>query len=50
MAIKSIDNQLCTGCGVCVKSCPADVIRMDLKSKKAVIRYQEDCVNVWLVH
>jgi len=44
MAIERIAPVLCNGCGICVKSCPADVIRMDKSSKKAVIRYPEDCV------
>ena len=44
MAIERIDTGLCSGCGICVNSCPADVIRMDRDSKKAVIRYPEDCV------
>ena len=44
MAIERIDTKLCNGCGICVNSCPADVIRMDVESNKAVIRYPEDCV------
>ena len=44
MAIESIDNNLCTGCGQCVLSCPMDVIRMDEEAKKAVIKYVEDCM------
>jgi NAD-dependent dihydropyrimidine dehydrogenase PreA subunit len=44
MAIERIDPGLCNGCGICAKSCPADVIRMDRESKKAVIRYPEDRV------
>jgi NAD-dependent dihydropyrimidine dehydrogenase PreA subunit len=44
MAIERIDSVLCNGCGICVTSCPADVIRMDQESKKAVIRYPQDCV------
>jgi NAD-dependent dihydropyrimidine dehydrogenase PreA subunit len=44
MAIERIDPVLCNGCGICVKSCPADVIKMDKNDKKAVIRYPEDCV------
>ena len=44
MSIERIDNDLCNGCGICVNHCPADVIRMDRKIKKAVIRYPEDCI------
>jgi len=44
MAIERIDPVLCNGCGICVKSCPADVIKMDEDSKKAVIQYPQDCV------
>ena len=28
-----------------MNSCPMDVIRMDDESDKAVIRYDEDCMN-----
>jgi len=44
MPIERIDPELCNGYGLCVDSCPADVIRMDKKSKKAIIKYPEDCV------
>jgi NAD-dependent dihydropyrimidine dehydrogenase PreA subunit len=44
MSIERIDNDLCNGCGICVNYCPADVIRMDKKIKKAVIKYPEDCI------
>ena len=44
MSIERIDSELCTGCGICVDSCPMDVIRMDKESKKAVIKYPEDCM------
>lgn len=38
-----IDFELCDGCGICVNSCPMDVIRMDKEHQKAVIKYLEDC-------
>lgn len=44
MSIERIDSELCTGCGICVNSCPMDVIRIDRESKKAVIKYPEDCM------
>jgi len=43
MSIEYIDENLCTGCGICVESCPMDVIRMDEDLNKAVARYPEDC-------
>ena len=43
MAIERIDHELCNGCGICVESCGTDVIRMDEKSKKAIIKYPEEC-------
>jgi NAD-dependent dihydropyrimidine dehydrogenase PreA subunit len=44
MAIVHIDSGRCNGCGICVKSCPADVIQMDKDSKKAFVCYPQDCV------
>ena len=44
MAIERIDEELCTGCGICVGSCPMDVIRIDDEIKKAIIKYPEDCM------
>lgn len=42
MAIRPIDQEKCVGCGLCVKACPMDVIR--LSEKKAAVRYVEECM------
>ena len=44
MAIDRIDYELCVGCGICEKSCEADVIRMNEDVGKPYIAYQDDCV------
>jgi NAD-dependent dihydropyrimidine dehydrogenase PreA subunit len=44
VTIERIDAELCNGCGICVNSCPVDVIRMDKESNKAVIKYPEECM------
>lgn len=44
MVIEQIDPDLCNGCEICIDSCPMDVIRMDEKIKKVVIRYPDDCM------
>ncbi len=43
MGIERIDSKLCNGCGICVETCQMDVIRLDEKEKKAIIKYPEDC-------
>lgn len=48
MSISSIDAGQCVGCGMCVKICPADVIRLNNAAKIAEIRYPEDCQNCHL--
>jgi len=39
-----IDLDRCNGCGICVNSCAVDVIRLDEKGEKAIIKYPEDCM------
>ncbi|MDF7801107.1 ferredoxin family protein [Pontiellaceae bacterium B1224] len=43
MAVSCIDENKCMGCGICVESCPMDVLRLDKTKKRAVIAYPEDC-------
>ena len=47
MAIHHLDQDICTGCGICIAVCPQDVLRMDEASKKATITYPLDCVACW---
>ena len=37
-----VDNDKCTGCGICVDSCPVTVF--DLKDNKSVPARMEDCL------
>jgi NAD-dependent dihydropyrimidine dehydrogenase PreA subunit len=47
MAIDTLDQDACTGCGICVACCPMDVLRLDENTRKASIKYGEDCVACW---
>ena len=47
MSIERIDSELCIGCGICIDSCCLDVIRMDKESKKAIIKYPEECMTCY---
>lgn len=47
MTIKRIVRELCDGCGICLDSCPTDVIRLD-EEKRAEITYAEDCQTCFL--
>lgn len=47
MTIKQIDRDLCDGCGICVDSCPSDVIRLN-GDNKATIAYPDDCQTCFL--
>ena len=43
--IKTINEELCNGCGNCDLSCPMDVIYLNSDKGKAEIRYREDCMT-----
>lgn len=46
MVIKKVDPFMCTGCTICVASCPADVLRM--RRGKALIAYPENCTGCFI--
>lgn len=41
--IMTIDGVLCVGCGNCDSVCPMDVIYMNIGTRKAEIKYVDDC-------
>ena len=45
-----LDQDLCTGCGRCVMSCPTDVFRMTDKNGRAVAEaaHPQDCSDCFL--
>ena len=45
MAIEKINEDLCTGCGICMDACPVDVIRMSEYENVARIKYPLDCIT-----
>ncbi len=45
--ISSVDQEKCRGCGICVNSCPVDILRMNQKGK-AYIAYTDDCMTCYL--
>ncbi|MDP2645477.1 MAG: ferredoxin family protein [Desulfobacterales bacterium] len=47
MSIKHISKERCTGCGICLDSCPTDVIRLD-QDQRAIIAYPDDCQTCFL--
>ena len=40
----NIDYDLCTNCGICIRSCPVDVIRVDRQTKLVTSIYDQDCM------
>lgn len=44
MPIEKINQDLCTGCKICVDGCPMDVIRFDAETNKAYAKYAKECV------
>ncbi len=40
----NIDYDLCTNCGICVRSCPVDVIRVDPATKVVTATFDQDCM------
>jgi len=44
MAIMKINTKACSGCGICEKGCPMDVIRMN-PNNQPEIRYPQDCIT-----
>lgn len=48
MGIRSINNELCNGCGICADTCPMDVLRMDEKRGRPFVKYLRDCQSCFL--
>jgi NAD-dependent dihydropyrimidine dehydrogenase PreA subunit len=44
----AIDAGKCDGCGVCLHSCPTDVLRFDVATQKASVAYPDDCCTCFL--
>ncbi len=48
MAVQSLDETLCNGCGLCVQGCPMDVLRMDAESGLAKMLHVQDCQTCYV--
>ncbi len=48
MAVKSLDAQLCDGCGICIEDCPVDVFKLDPVTHKAMVAYNRYCCECYL--
>jgi len=42
-----INKAACTGCGVCVETCPTDVLRLDTELKAFAV-YEADCQGCFI--
>jgi len=42
-----VQNEVCVGCGVCIESCPTDVLRVDNRGK-AFAAFADDCQYCFL--
>ena len=42
MPLVEVNGKACTGCGVCVETCPTDVLRLDAQ-EKAFMAFPDDC-------
>ncbi|MBI4529260.1 MAG: ferredoxin family protein [Deltaproteobacteria bacterium] len=42
MPYVDVNRSACAGCGLCIETCPTDVLRLD-KESKAFMAYPEDC-------
>lgn len=43
--ISKVDLETCIDCGICEKVCPVDVIYMDPKTKKPILKYIDHCIT-----
>lgn len=45
--IRTINEELCRGCGGCDGACPMDVIVLDPLSRKARVEHGDDCMTCY---
>lgn len=44
----TIDPEVCTGCGVCIDTCPTDVLALEPTTRRAYPAYPQDCQACFL--